>query len=196
MRHHFFIFVGITVFLSGCGIQTQRNELQNEQNVVRQKEQELTLKEKELNAKEVILNERQKKLDSFFVPKDTLSKLYSSIPGFWDAKMVCSETTCPGSALGDTRVEAWSIYFQDNRVVAKALNNKKQLTRVYTGGITDSGQIYLTEQPVSVGSENDSEVTITVQLKQRNDNTLIGRREIVQSANCHIIYSLELKKQD
>jgi hypothetical protein len=46
--------------------------------------------------------------------------------------MTCTETTCPGSAIGDTKTETWDISYQNNVLLAKA-NVGDKLTRVYTG---------------------------------------------------------------
>lgn len=164
--------------------------------LLQQKEQELSLKEQELDEREAILNERQKSIDSVLVQKDTLSSLYPMVSGNWIVKMVCTETTCPGSALGDTKVEQWSVSFQNNLVVAKAMNNKMQLTRIYTGSIDATGQINLVAQSTAADLESSQSVKIIIQLKQRNRGSMDGQREIIQPGNCHIVYSLDLKRQN
>ena len=46
--------------------------------------------------------------------------------------MICTETNCPGSAVGDSKNEQWDISFQDNAIIATAISNN-QMVRVYTG---------------------------------------------------------------
>lgn len=197
MQYQKLIILFFSLFLlSGCGLQEQRKKLHQEQMDVHQKEQELALKEQELDAREAILDERQKTMDSVLIQKDTLSTLYPAIPGNWVVKMVCTETTCPGSALGDTKVEQWSVSFDNNMVIAKAMNNKMQLTRIYTGNIDATGQINLVAQSSAVDSEGALSAKIIIQLKQKNVGSMEGQREIIQPGNCHIIYSLDLKKQN
>lgn len=195
MHHRLFFFTFLLFSLSGCGLREQQKKLHQDQMAIRQKEQELNLKEQELDAREAILNERQKTIDSVLI-KDTLSAIYPMLPGSWSTKMVCTETTCPGSALGDTKVEQWSFAFENNLVVAKAMNNRMQLIRIYTGQIDAGGQINMVAQSPEEGSDIGSAAKIIIQLKQKNENTLEGQREIIQPGNCHIVYSLTLKKQN
>jgi hypothetical protein len=197
MQHFRILLLFCLLFtISSCGLQEQRKQLHQEQMLLQQKEQELSLKEQELDEREAILNERQKSIDSVLVQKDTLSSLYPMVSGNWIVKMVCTETTCPGSALGDTKVEQWSVSFQNNLVVAKAMNNKMQLTRIYTGSIDATGQINLVAQSTAADLESSQSVKIIIQLKQRNRGSMDGQREIIQPGNCHIVYSLDLKRQN
>lgn len=196
MHHRLLLFTIFLFLLSGCGLREQQKQLHQERMAIRQKEQELNLKEQELDAREAILNERQKTMDSVLVTKDTLSALYPTIAGNWSTKMVCTETTCPGSALGDTKVEQWAIVFENNLVIVKAMNNKMQLTRIYTGHIDAGGQINLVAQTPNANSDDSPAAKIIIQLKQKDNNTMQGQREIIQPGNCHIVYSLNLKKQN
>ncbi|HET8574363.1 MAG TPA: hypothetical protein VFL76_10905 [Edaphocola sp.] len=193
----FTVFSGLSLLLlSSCGLQEQRDKLKQEAIVLRQKEQELMLRKQELDAREQILNERQKKMDSVLVGKDTLSTIYPAIPGRWLVKMVCTEATCPGSALGDTKVEQWAITFQNNMVVVKAMNNKFQLTRIYTGSITADGQLSLKAQAPEDSLSIAQYAQITIQLKQTKNDVMQGQRDIIQPEGCHITYTLDLKKQN
>lgn len=194
-RLKYFIFFGLCL-LSSCGLQEQRNQLKQESIILRQKEQELVLRNQELDAREQLLNERQKKMDSVLVGKDTLSGIYPAIPGRWLVKMVCTDATCPGSALGDTKVEQWAITFQNNMVVAKAMNNKFQLTRIYTGSIAADGQLSLKAQAPNDSLSTRQYAQINIQLKQTRNDAMQGQRDIIQPEGCHITYSLDLKKQN
>jgi len=182
--------------LSGCGLQEQRQQLKQESVLIRQKEQELALRSHELDAREQLLNERQKKMDSVLIGKDTLSNIFPEIPGRWLAKMVCTDAGCPGSALGDTKVEQWAVTFQNNMVVVKAMNNKFQLTRIYTGDITPEGQLSLKAQVPNDSLSTNQYAQITIQLKQTKSDAMQGQRDIIQPEGCHVTYSLDLKKQN
>lgn len=182
--------------LSSCGIQEQKDMLARKEQALKQKEQELLLKEQGLESREQALNERQKKMDSVLTMPDTLMTRYPGLVGSWSVKMVCTDATCAGSALGDTKVEQWTLGFANNMVVVKAMNNKKQLTRVYTGNIADDGSLSLIAQIAEPEVNAPQSAKITVYLKPSNDGIMTGQREIIHPDNCHIIYGLNLKKQD
>lgn len=184
------------MLFSSCGIQEQRAQLNQKEQALRQKEQELTLKEQELNRREQALNERQKKMDSVLIMPDTLTARYPDLIGNWSVKMVCTDATCPGSALGDTKVEQWSLGFSNNQVVVKALNNKKQLIRVYTGYIAPDGTLTLSAQIAEPDANEPLSAQINVSLNLIKDGIMSGQREILHPDNCHIVYSLNLKKLD
>ena len=71
--------------------------------------------------------------------------------------MTCIETTCPGSAVGDTKTETWDINYENNLIIAKAMANNK-LVRVYTGSY-DGTNLTLSEDVANTsfgtGYQND-----------------------------------------
>jgi hypothetical protein len=185
-----FILAGLITF-SSCGLRDREQKLEKERMDLNQKEQELLLKEESLRLKEAELAKREQQLDSTKILPDTLLGTYPNLPGTWAVKMVCSETTCPESAIGDTKTESWKITIQNNSVIAGALNNGK-LTRVYSGGFTGD-RLKLISQ--NTDNQTEQNVKIVVHLKQTKENTMVGRREIIRADDCHIVYDLELQKQ-
>gem|GEM_PF-264712 len=177
------------MMISGCGLRQREMELNKKIKQLNQKEQELTLKEQSLAIKEQQLNDREKSLDSNDRVADTLLSKHKKLPGTWMVEMQCTETTCPGSAVGDIKSEQWNLKFQDNMVLATAMNNN-QLLRVYTGEFIGNA-LRLTVQQDSI--ENSAK--IIVNLQQTKENEMEGEREIIQPSGCHILYSLRLKKQ-
>lgn len=184
-----FLLSGI-ILVSGCGLRQRELELNQKTNELNQKEQQLTLKEQSLAIKEQQLNEREKSLDSSNkIISDTLFKHHQQLAGMWLVEMQCTETTCPGSAVGDIKNEQWNLKFQDNMVIATAMNNH-QLLRVYAGEFIGNS-LRLTVQQDSI--ENSAK--IIVHLQQSKENEMQGEREIIQASGCHILYSLRLIKQ-
>ena len=181
------------IFLLGCNLREREMELKNKMSEINQKKQELSFKEKSLQLREKELNEREKSLDSVlnkpFV--DTISSRHPGIPGIWLVKMLCTETTCPGSAVGDTKTEQWEINYQDNAVIAKAMSDNK-LVRIYTGAFTGDALDLLTQ---SIDSGKTKPVNMTVHLKKIKENEMEGQREIIRPGDCRIVYDLELKKK-
>lgn len=173
--------------LSGCGIRQREVELDNKAAELAKKEQELLLKEKTLQIKETELSERELSLDSTM--SDT-SSFNPQISGNWNAKMTCTEATCPGSAVGDTKTEVWQFSYLNQNLVVKAFANNN-LVRVYTGGFKD-GNIILNE---TVGATEQSPATqFKVRLTLNNNGALDGSREIERSGECKIVYSLVLTR--
>jgi len=184
------LFIGLlfTLFVfSGCGIRQRETELDNRAAELAKREQELLLKEKTLQIKETELNERQQTLDSTM--SDT-SNFNPQISGNWNAKMTCTEATCPGSAVGDTKTEVWQFSYLNQNLVVKAFANNS-LVRVYTGSYKD-GNIVLNE---TVGATEQSPATqFKVRLSLSNNGALEGSREIERSGECKIVYSLVLTR--
>lgn len=182
------LFFLSTLLISGCGIRERESSVQNKETALAQKEQELSLKEKTLRLKEEALAKREQQMDS--TQQDSASFYNPKIIGLWAAKMVCVETSCPGSALGDTKSEIWDISYQGNLVVAKAMTDDI-VVRTYAGTYMNNF-LELTEN-VDL-SPNAPATRIVVRLALRDENTMEGKREIIRSGDCRIIYSLQLNK--
>ena len=167
-------------------------ELDKKMTEINEREQQLALKEQSLDIREHQLEVREKLLDSTTrkTSIDSLLALHPNIPGTWNVKMECTETTCPGSAVGDIKNEQWIINFHGNGVIANAKSND-QLVRVYSG-VYINNSIRLTVQQDSTDQQLSRMVVYLTQIK---DDAMTGEREIIQASGCHIVYSLKLKKQ-
>jgi hypothetical protein len=186
MNKIYFLLLLLFFAFSGCGLQEREKQLEKGLAALHQQQQELAIREQ-------ALNERQKKMDSVAtLHQDTLLQLYPNLPGAWAVKMVCSEATCPGSAIGDTKTEQWEIGIRNNQVTAVAISNNKVI-RVYMG--TFSGdQLKLEAQYVEAHPELNTRIII--RLKFSKAQFMSGRREIIRADDCHIVYDISLKKQD
>jgi len=181
----------LLLFGAGCGLQERELELKNRQDELNRKEQQLILKERSLQLKAEELAQKEKALDS--TAKNTIDSvmLYPELPGKWNVAMRCTETTCPGSAVGDIKNEQWEISYAGNTIVAKAFADNK-LVRVYTGRNNGSAVELFTEPD---NADPALSTRMTVRFQEINKNQIRGQREILRSDKCHIIYSLELNKQ-
>jgi hypothetical protein len=181
--------VGVLLMLAGCNYRAREQALQARESALAQREQALFVREQTLQLKETELQHLAQRLDSTL--RDTAFVYNPDLVGHWNVKMTCTETTCHGSAVGDTKLEVWNIYYNDRRVIAKAMDGQK-LVRVYTGAFKD-GQLELGEEPdISPG------IPITqmfVRLTSLDSLTMEGQREILRSGDCRILYDLQLKKQ-
>ena len=193
MTKAIFLMFLIFAVLPACDTPKEERDFQAKETELNQKEQELLMKEKSLELKEEELAKREQLLDSTANKDSTnsLSALHQNIPGVWNVTMRCTQTTCPGSAVGDTRNEQWKITFQNNTVIATAIKDKKFL-RIYSG--TYIGNSFeLSAQPDTVDREQTAE--IIVRLQKTKDNEMAGLREIIRPEDCRILYALELSKQ-
>ena len=121
---------------------------------------------------------------------DTIAKYNPVLVSGWDVKMTCTETTCTGSAVGDTKTEVWDISYQENNVIAKAKVNG-ELVRVYSG-IYTGNTLELSEMLAENISPSRK---IIVRLQLINDTELQGQRTIERTdENCRIVYNMEMKK--
>lgn len=184
-----FLLAFILIF-SGCDIREREMALEKKEKALHQKEQELLLKEKTLELKEENLLREQQKRDSSFLA-DSVRMMYNrDIVGNWDVVMNCVETTCPGSAIGDTKNETWNISYVGNTVLAKAMTNN-QLLRVYTGNF-NNGHFELLERSAATGSLPATKITVRFQLL--DSTSMEGQREIAREGSCKIVYDLKMTK--
>jgi hypothetical protein len=178
----------LSSFLSGCTLQERENALQKKEVELNEREQQLILREKAIQLKE----EELAKLD---VPKDSSlvdSSVYNpQIVGTWNVKMVCTETTCTGSAVGDTRNEVWQINYESNRVLAQARSGN-QLVRIYNGIYTGNTLELVEDAQVS---PSQPATRMVARLRITSDNKMEGQREILREGDCKIIYSMDMTKQ-
>ncbi len=188
----FLLSICSALTFSSCNLRQREIDLEKKAAQVNEKEQLLFAKEQSLEFREQMLNEREKILDSTSkkIANDSLFKNYPNLPGSWAVKMICTETNCPGSAVGDSKNEQWEITFHDNAIIATAISNN-QMVRVYTGHNTGNS-IRLTVQKDSADSQTSR---MTVRLQNIRDKEMEGEREIIQENGCRIVYALQLKKQ-
>ena len=185
------LFLLLSFLNSGCGLRERELELEKKMNEVSQKEQELLLKEKSLQVREEELTKKEKQLDSTMNnPADSVFALHTQLTGKWNVTMLCTETTCSGSAVGDTKNEQWEFSFQNNVIVAQAFSDNK-LVRVYSG--TNNGNsVELSTQPDNADPLLSAKMIVRIQ--EIKENEMQGQREILRPDNCHIVYALDFKK--
>jgi hypothetical protein len=192
MRFQLLIFILFLLGSPGCDTQEREKALELKAAELNQKEQELSLRQQSLELREEELSTREKRLDSTssIVIKDTLATLHPNIPGLYNVTMRCTETTCAGSAVGDTKTEQWEITFEDNSVCINAMADKK-VVRIYKGSYT-GGYIELAAQADNITTLQAG--NMVVRLQQTKENQLEGLREITRQDNCRIVYRLDLQK--
>ena len=157
------------------------------------KERELELRQQSLALREEELLRQERLIDSLNTraTADSLSVLHPGLAGLYNVAMRCIETTCAGSAIGDTKSEQWQFSLADNMINVNAISNQ-QIVRVYKGRYVGN-MIELVVQADSVSALAAG--TITVKLEQTSDNQMRGSREIMRQDNCRIVYDLKLQKQ-
>lgn len=184
-----FLYMMAVLLLFSCTNQKREEELGRKEAALNQKEQELSLKEKSLQLKEEDLLQREKKLDST-ANSDSLHFINPVLAGNWSVKMTCTEATCSGSAVGDTKNEQWQISYEGNSILAKAMSGG-QLARVYTGFYTGN-TVELVENRDSTASGLSTKMVVRLTIV--DETHLDGQREITRQ-NCKVIYSLQMEKQ-
>lgn len=190
MIRHIILCLVVVLLCTGCDLQARERALQKKETELAQREQQLSIKEQSLQAREEALAQLKQQLDSVKTKKDTELVYNQQLIGQWNVKMTCTETTCTGSAVGDTKTETWSINYERNLVVARAMANDN-LVRVYTGSY-DGTNLVLSENVATTPSEPAT--TLTIRLTLTGNNTMEGQREIVRENDCRIVYGLQLSK--
>jgi hypothetical protein len=188
----------VALFITSCDLRSRQEAVDKKETKLAEWEQELNLREKTLTLKEEELRQRQHLLDSAQLngkadstQSDSAAIYNANIIGLWSVKMICSETTCPGSAVGDTKSETWDFYYANNHLIARAMAGDN-LVRIYTGTLTGT-TIALNEVV-----ENTAEAPATkllVDLTVKNAKLMEGKREIVRENDCKIVYDLQLSRQ-
>jgi hypothetical protein len=188
------LFTVSLIVFPGCTLQQREKELNRRSEELKRWEQQLVLKETALSLKEDDLNKRERQMDSTFrnVPSSDSANQYDTlITGFWNVRMYCTETSCAGSAIGDTKVEQWEISYQDGSVIAKAMSDN-MITRIYIGTYQHD-MLRLTSSHEELPSKKVTNMLVRLQIRKPGE--MEGQREIQRPENCRIIYGLELRKQ-
>lgn len=176
----------LTILLHSCGLNEREKKLKFRQKETARKEQQLLAWEQRLKMKEDSLEFTKKHLDSTKNGTDTLSTYDPAIVGKWNVKMSCIETSCSGSAIGDTKTEQWAITYRQNTVVVNAYSGTV-LTRVYIGTYKNKVLQILDEKP-------NAGALIIANLNFTNDDRMDGTREVIQNDECRIVYALNARK--
>jgi len=171
-----------------CGEADTQKSIEVREKEVEQKEQILKLWEDQLKSKELDLISREQRIDSLN-QSDTLGIINPRLVGVWKVTMQCIETTCEGSAIGDTKTEQWNISYQNNKVVVTAISNQKMI-RFYTG-LFKENSLKLTAQ----SSPDETQMDVILTPHPSMEKLMEGQRVINQSGKCKIVYALKAAKQ-
>jgi hypothetical protein len=181
----FCIYILIIIGFSSCNNQQREKELNAREDSLNRKEQDLMLREKQVQLREQKLVQIEQ--DTVNASADTLSP---ELLGKWSVKMTCTETTCPGSAVGDSKTEEWELTADAGKVVAKAMDGNTPV-RIYSG-LFNGNTIELVHIRPAQGSQ--PEIKMTVRLRVMNGSLADGQREIQRENECKVIYALQLEK--
>jgi hypothetical protein len=187
MRIILYLLLGCLFY--GCDFREREAALQKKETALNEQEQQLLLREKTVALKEADVLKRERLLDST-LHTDTSQIVNPVLAGGWNVKMTCTETSCAGSAVGDTRNEKWQMHYQGSTLIAKAMANE-QLVRVYTGFYTGN-TIELVEDKANASVP--SVAKMVVRLRMVDSTRLEGEREIVRDNNCKIVYATHMEK--
>jgi hypothetical protein len=180
---NYIIFLAFTLLLICCGENGRRKkELEKKEQQLKVWEQQLSLREQALIKKEYII-------DSLNSYSDTAGVFDPKLVGDWKMTMVCTETTCEGSAIGDTKTEHWNISYQNNRVVARVIANK-QLIRHYSGFFKENTLELTADQ----APESEAQMRVVLNPNPAITNLMEGQRVINQGGKCKIVYQLKAEK--
>ena len=177
------------VIITGCDYQRRQQVLDKKMNELSQREAVLALKEQQMETKEQQISEKEKFLDSTtHVVNDSLLSSHKKIEGAWRVDMICTQTNCAGSTVGDVKLEHWNISVEGNNVVVNA-RNSRALSKIYTGAFAENLLTLTADQDTA-----EVNATIEVHLQQTTDKEMEGDRVVTQTSGCQILYSLRLKR--
>lgn len=176
-------FVLFTLCLQSCGHKEKEEQLALREQQIAKKEQTLMQWEQQLTVMEKELQQKKKKQqeDSTAI---TDSLQAQAVTGKWVVKMRCTETSCSGSAIGDSKTETWEVTY-DKGTIVNAFTGS-ELSRIYNGSFSQNRLEAVNGQP---GSE--SVMRVMLELK---GNKMEGTRE-VERTDCKIRYTLTAERQ-
>ena len=176
--------------VQGCNLREKEENLQKREATLNEKEQQILLREQALQAKELEINKKLQMADSVAI-SDSVLRFSQKLIGNWLVQMTCSETTCAGSAVGDTKTETWEMLNEGQKMVAKAKVNN-ELVRIYSGTVTPENVVEL--EGVQLPDAPPTKILVRLQLA--NDKRLEGNRAIERTnENCKIVYTMQMDKQ-
>lgn len=162
----------------------------NKENNLKTREQDLITKEKEFAAKETEYQELLAMRDSLKNANDsaTANSLPQNIPGKWNGKMICTESSCAEHAIGDQRNDVWE-FSENGKTVSAKVSNRTGNNKIYTGNYTGT-ELRLTSESDS-SSIGKTQINIVLNDLQK---TLKGTRYTTGANGCTAKFSLELEK--
>jgi hypothetical protein len=191
MNIHLLLLFSLLVLVFGsCNFNEGKTELQQKTEQLSEKEKQLLRWEKNLKLKEDSINLLLAKRDSSLTTAG-IAVLPLSIVGEWTVKMVCTQTTCSSSAIGDMQTDVWNISSQDSLIVIRSVASRTRAGRIYTGN-------YYLNNTIRVSDKTDSATVAgaTIRMIEINDissSKMKGNRTVIQPDGCRVIYAIELE---
>ncbi|MBS1739683.1 MAG: hypothetical protein JST88_03975 [Bacteroidetes bacterium] len=183
-----FLFAStILVSLYGCQFDDHTNTLKIKEAELNKREQQIILRERDVLAREEKLKTWEREVDSTQLINHAINMDTELLVGVWSVKMLCIETSCLGSAIGDVKSERWTISYQNGEVLAEAYAQKK-LIRVYKGAFLN-GVLKLSDYREDSGTQIDVELTMDGKISSKMKGT-----RIIQQPSCKIVYNLEMER--
>lgn len=181
-------FLLIAAGLGSCGFEERKKALDAREISLKEREQNLLIKEKMLIQLEDSIKLSIARQDSLSLSLKSLGlPLPDSLQGTWNINMLCTQTNCSGSAVGDTRKESWTFSGGDSTGVYVKAMQGDNLVRIYTGIFDGSGFVLST--PNLSGEANTT--TMNVKLNINSADKLSGTRIIQQADGCTITYKVD-----
>ena len=186
---NYFTVIALLILFTACGKSSNTKKLELREMQLENKEQELRMLEQQLALREQALTLRERSFDSLNNAVDTIGIYNPLIVGSWKVTMECIETTCEGSAIGDTKTEQWNISYQNNRVVSRVVVDGK-IARTYTGFYRENTlELSALQTP-----DPQTHMNVVLTVNPSVAKVMEGQRIIIQSGKCKIVYRLKAEK--
>lgn len=157
-----------------------------------QRERKLLVKEKELALKETQFLALIRMRDSLLTLQDsTLLKTGwpAEIEGYWNSKIVCTESSCSDYVVGDLRSDTWLFNSDSTQIVTKVMNNNS-LVRVYSATYTHD----LINLKFRTDSSASRQVAMNVLLNEISPGKIRGIRTVTVDNKCTARFNVELNR--
>lgn len=188
MRQSTLLLFFVATTTLGCNSNKKEQTLQIWEDSLVAREQALAIREQQIQYKEQELQKAQAESVDSTTVNDSTAIVNSGYLGRWNVFMDCTETSCPGSAIGDSKTEQWNITYSNGCIETQAMAGQK-LIRVYSGVLLGNvlELMYYNADPATQATR------IMVRLIKEPSGALSGRREITRN-DCKIVYKVQLEK--
>lgn len=186
MKHiRLFVLLGTFPLLISCYDREREERLTTRERNILVKEKEFAMKESEFLALQRMRDSLNSHVDSSLLFKSWPSE----IEGYWNSKIVCTESSCSDYAVGDQRNDTWLFSSDSTQMVTKILNNNT-LVRVYSASYAND----LINLKFKTDSTASRQVAMNVLLNEISPTKLRGIRTVSVDNKCTARFNVELNR--
>lgn len=186
-------FYCLLIILAGCQAQEDKTEtsvndsLRQEQQLLAQRSEELERENRELRERQ----ERREAEEKARRAEESRMFPAEAVLGSWKVRLNCTESDCErNSKVGDVFSQDWTIDYVGGQHVITVTNNLRNTNKEYYGSF-DGKDLQAHYEAQSTGWTTETTAKVSLNLRMKDENTLVGTRKVVNKDPCSITYDVE-----